>query len=226
MRAALLLLALVTPGLVAAAEYGKKTLDDRIYYIEFPRRMPAEPRLFVWLHPASGNARYQFIWWMRSKLFRSSTILLCPQATGMGWNAGSDEAYLTTVIAHVMKTYKVDPTRVYLGGHSSGAGFTWYYGLKNQKTFTALIPAAGHWNKGYLRPKADPPPDVYIYHSVDDDVIPFRFAEEARKTLKEKGFTVHLLKDKRKHGLGPKLQTMVKSVLARKPKRKPPALKK
>jgi hypothetical protein len=225
MRAALLLFVCFTAAVISGAEHGKKALDDRIYYLELPRKLPPKPKLFVWLHPANGNAQYQFIWWQRSRLSRSGTILLCPQAAGMGWVARRDEAYLTKVIAHVMKKYTVAPRRVYLGGHSSGAGFTWYYGLKNQKTFTALIPAAGHWHEGYLRPTADPPPDIYIYHSVDDNVIPYAYAEKAQKTLKKKGFTVHLVKDKRKHGLGPKLQTLVKQVLAKKPK-PPPAQKK
>ena len=139
----------------------------------------------------------------------------------MSWNAKSDESYLTKVIAHVVETYKVEPTRVYLGGHSSGAGFTWYYGLKNQKTFAALVPAAGFWHDRLVSKKEEPTPEVYIYHSENDDVIPFSHAERAQATLKEKGFAVTLVKDTRKHGLGPKLQSLVKAVLAKTPKRAP-----
>jgi len=88
-------------------------------------------------------------------------------------------------------------------------------------TIGGLVPAAGFWQDGFVSKKGEPAPVIYIAHSEDVDVIPFSHAEKAQVVLKAKGFTVSVLKDTRKHGLGPKLQTQVKAVLAKPPKRPP-----
>jgi predicted esterase len=209
------LLLLLMCSALWAADYGKKTLEDRVYYLHVPAKRLSTPRLFVWLHPASGNAQPQFTWWLRSRLFNTGTILLAPQAKAIGWSNVNDESFLVDLIAQVMKEYNVPAGHVYLGGHSSGAGFTWYYGLKHQDLFAALFPACGVWHAGFAREKEEYAPDIYIYHSRNDPVIPFSHSQEASETLIAKGFTVKLIEDSEQHSIGVKMQKLVKTVLSK-----------
>ena len=199
----------------------KYELDGRPYYVYRSSKAGSKPSMLVWLHPGSGDARPQFEWLKRSRLLARGRILLCPQAQGTNWHAPHDEAHLTKVITLVMKKYNVDPLRVHLGGHSSGGCFTWAYGLKHQEKFQTLIPACAAWHDSFVSSKKDVAPDVYIYHSTNDPVFPFTHAQKAKATLEKLNFTVSLLVDSKGHAIGPKFLTMLKKVLARKPKARP-----
>ena len=111
-----------------------------------PKKLPDEGRqLLVWCHPGSGQPKPQFDWWRSSKLFRQDTILLCPQAQGRGWNIRHDAPYVDQLIKKVVTDYQIDPSRIILGGHSSGGFFSYQYGLKRQGSFAALLIAGAFY---------------------------------------------------------------------------------
>jgi len=53
------------------------------------------------------------------------------------------EKDIINVMELVLANYPVDRKRMYLGGHSMGAGGTWYIGAKYPKYWTALVPLSG-----------------------------------------------------------------------------------
>jgi len=89
--------------------------------------------------------------------------------------------------------FNIDPTRVYLTGHSMGGHGTWHVGVMNPTRFAAIAPSAG-WNSFYTyggSPKPSWPFDrarahsdtthfltnlarrgVYILHGTADDNVP------------------------------------------------------
>jgi predicted esterase len=46
-------------------------------------------------------------------------------------------------IDYAVRTYKVDPTRIYLGGHSQGSGDTWDYVTNYPQQLAAIFPISG-----------------------------------------------------------------------------------
>jgi dipeptidyl aminopeptidase/acylaminoacyl peptidase len=52
------------------------------------------------------------------------------------------ELDMMNVLAAVREQYTVDPTRIYLMGHSMGGGATWHFGIKYRDLWAALAPVA------------------------------------------------------------------------------------
>ncbi len=48
-------------------------------------------------------------------------------------------------IDYAINTYKVDTSRIYMGGHSQGAGNTWDYVVNYPEQLAAIFPIAGHY---------------------------------------------------------------------------------
>jgi poly(3-hydroxybutyrate) depolymerase len=62
--------------------------------------------------------------------------------TGYSKESGGEQDVLD-VAGRVKASYNIDPSRVYLGGHSMGGGGTWRLGLLYADYFAGLIPIAG-----------------------------------------------------------------------------------
>jgi predicted peptidase len=57
--------------------------------------------------------------------------------------ANGGEQDVLDVTELMQKSYSIDPSRVYLGGHSMGGGGTWTIGLAYRDRYAALAPMAG-----------------------------------------------------------------------------------
>jgi polyhydroxybutyrate depolymerase len=102
------------------------------------------------------------------------------------WNTGQlraesprakidDLAFFRSLLDTVEKQLNVDKSRVYVTGHSNGAGMTFRLGTELSERFTALAPVASHvWAKD---PKpARPLPTLYIV-GTNDPLIPLAGGE-------------------------------------------------
>ena len=73
-----------------------------------------------------------------------SFIVISPQLSRSQSNWGPN--IVDGIVDHVMKTYNIDPDRVYLTGLSLGGGGTWAYAVSDYNTdnkFAAIAPIAG-----------------------------------------------------------------------------------
>ena len=105
--------------------------------------------LVVLLHGAGGDETnfiesYRGLW---PKLAEERGYILA-SVNGRGPLSGyrketGGEQDVLDVLDLVKGRYNIDPSRVYLGGHSMGGGGTWSVGLTHPKLFAGLIPIAG-----------------------------------------------------------------------------------
>jgi len=65
------------------------------------------------------------------------------EKTEHGWTDSGTEEFVVDLIECVLRTWKVDPDRVYLGGHSMGGYGTWTLGAHHADSVAGLAPSAG-----------------------------------------------------------------------------------
>ncbi|HET6384817.1 MAG TPA: alpha/beta fold hydrolase [Armatimonadota bacterium] len=106
----------------------------RLYYLEAPKPVQAGKRysLVILLHGLGGDPISVADYTGFARLARKANFfLVCPLAEGdptvwsVGLNTGlhdpTDVEFFSTLIDHLEKTLPVDPDRVFVAGHSSGA---------------------------------------------------------------------------------------------------------
>jgi len=201
--------------------------DGRTYYLHVPDdwleqisggsasddlQKPAPPVLLVWLHPSGGNAKPEYDWLVRNRKKQiQDMVVLAPQAAGRGWSTRDDARFVDSVIEKIIQDYQLDADRTILGGHSAGAMFTYMYGLPRQERFFMIVPAAGRIHTRFVRvsPANCKSPYFHIYHSKNDQVVPFKHAKEAKAILEKRGYRVDLTTDKIQHNVGPKVLDII-----------------
>jgi predicted peptidase len=118
-------------------------------------------------------------------------LVLMPQSpTGIDW---TDElAVLDDLLDHVVNTYPVDTSRIYLTGYSMGGAGVWGWGAYAPDRFAALVPVAGYWNINSataldlkICSLADTP--VYTFHSKDDMNVGYTLTSGLVSTLERCG---------------------------------------
>jgi predicted esterase/rhodanese-related sulfurtransferase len=198
---------------------GLRFRDGLAYLIQVPELSEGQrPGLLVWCHPGDGTPKPEFKWWQGFSLFdgkKDRVILLAPQARNRGWSPDADGPRLAALIDEVIATHDVDPAAVVLGGHSSGGFFTLDWGLGQQETFQALVPAAAFATRPLPRPHRQSAPSIHIYHSTNDGVIPYAKMEKTKAGLEEKDYTVDLVSDNQRHNIGPKLAERMERLFQR-----------
>lgn len=94
-------------------------------------------------------------------------ILVSPQTeTNTYW----DVARLDRLLAHIRKTYRIDPHRVYLTGLSLGGRGTWVWAAARPEVFAAAVPVAGWGDEASACAIKDMP--VWAFHGDSDEAVP------------------------------------------------------
>lgn len=116
-------------------------------------------------------------------------IVAAPDALGGGdWTTGQNEDAVLWLTQAIMNSYAVDPKRVLLTGYSMGGQGTWHIAGRNQDLFTAAMPISGEAARGEVEWKIP----VMVMHSLDDELLPFRQAEDLYIELKRQGANAEL----------------------------------
>lgn len=92
-----------------------------------------------------------------------------------------DVAFLSALIAHLKETLAVDPKRVYMAGHSSGAMMTYRYAAERGGDLAAIGAVAGSVGSDYgtdgthsIRiPAPVAPVSVIAFHGKADPTVPY-----------------------------------------------------
>lgn len=102
-----------------------------------------------------------------SRVLDEGAILLAPQSPGP-WSPDA----LDRFVDYALRTYAIDPDRVYLTGLSMGGAGTWHYAAAHPERLAAAMP---------ICPASIPAPDdaaqlealpIRAYHAWDDTVVP------------------------------------------------------
>jgi pimeloyl-ACP methyl ester carboxylesterase len=155
--------------------------------------------LVVMLHGALGNERYYF-----SGLFDTAVIKGEAERRGyilVGVNGGSrfglSEQDAFEVINSVTRDYKIDASRVYLMGHSTGALATWLIASSKPEKFAGIAaisggpPAQGDALAGLLE-KIKGLPSMVVHGSLDG-IVPVQLSRSMAASAEKAGLKVKLL---------------------------------
>lgn len=194
--------------------------DGHKYYLHVPTFVVKETSnsshtatqagLLLWLHSGGIGAKDQFAWWLKSKQFDKSVILLCPEASDIpnGWNVGRDMAFVRSVFEQTRRDYGVAASNVVIAGHSLGGAHAWWLALQMQDQIGAILACK------CLAPLPPPPaakpkpPRTIWYYADNDPYKPMAKPEESKAQMEKSGYTIEVFKDNLQHDLGPKAQEL------------------
>lgn len=92
------------------------------------------------------------------------------------------------LIAHVLETYQVDASRVYLTGNSMGGGGTWEFAQRHPEMFAAVFPVSGHTpNLSLLSTIIDAKLPVWAFGAENDYTNPYTDTVNAIKSISDGG---------------------------------------
>ncbi len=72
--------------------------------------------------------------------------LVCPEVlvkSEHGWTTDGTEEWVLELVDAALRTFKVDPSRVFLAGHSMGGYGSWTLGAHHADRLAAIVPSAG-----------------------------------------------------------------------------------
>ena len=187
MRLRASLAALLLPIAAACAAEGRLTFDEpapgrdsgRIYWyvpdgLDVSRPVP----LFVFLHGGSwnspdnapGNYFSDEKQWLMPDIANAPFVVAAPSAPpapdGSRWNRDGVSKVIDATVAAAKAKFKIDPERVFLGGHSMGAYGAYHLGQILADRFAGVWISAGGWWEADYRSFLGTP--VYIQHGALD----------------------------------------------------------
>ncbi len=131
--------------------------DAAGFFVAAPDGLPARPEL-----PAS------FL--LNPRLWNSGQLV-----PGNPRSRIDDVAFFRALLDELARRLPVDPRRVYVTGHSNGAGMTFRLGAELSDRFAALAPVAGLcWNSG---PKPAHPRPTLCFYGTEDPLVPLNGGE-------------------------------------------------
>lgn len=177
-----------------------KLVPYRLYIPTSYDRSKKHPMIMT-LHGAGGDEnnfldRYQGLW---PKLAEERGYIVV-SANGRGPTSGytkesGGEQDVMNVIGLVQKKYNIDPSRIYLAGHSMGASGTWRLGFQYRETFAALAPIAGSRMTPALETALASGRKIplIIVAGMKDALVPVAGCREVAKKAESLGYTVKYL---------------------------------
>ena len=192
------MMALSLSSAAAGAGITKETVkidrDSRTYYLFVPDSVGAEPApLVITLH-GSGRDGRPLVDLFRSLAAKERFIVAGPDAIDRrGWQApGDGPAVLYFVVEAIKAKHAVDGRRIYLFGHSAGAGFALTMGIVESEYFAGVAVHSAALQEGltdHLRATPRKLP-IVIFHGTRDAIIPIAIGRQTRDALVAAGFPV------------------------------------
>jgi polyhydroxybutyrate depolymerase len=177
----------VVPGVTRTVNLG-----DRPFQLHVPRSYDAATKapLVVLLHGyRSGAAQLEAYFKLTAESDRRGFLYAMPDGTTdesgqKFWNATpaccdyyhtgvDDSAYLTRLLDTVASEYSVDPTRVYLVGHSNGGFMAHRMACEHSTRITAIVSLAGAITDDTAKCAPERQVSVLQIHGTEDQTIAF-----------------------------------------------------
>ncbi len=132
--------------------------------------------------------------------------------------------FLRDLVEHLRSRYPIDPRRVYLFGHSAGAGFALQMGLLESRYFAAVAIHAGAFHESeekWLLAQAKRKIPFHLAVGNRDERVPVAVVRSTRNALEVAGFPVELIEmanhDHWYYDLAPKINRAAWTFLAAHP---------
>ena len=158
------------------------TIRKALIYIPEGAKTNNTPIIFTF-HGHGGNMENMYKT-RRFDLLWPEAIFICPQGlntigqltdpegklpgwqNGMGVNADRDLKFFDTMLAFLIRNYRIDQNRIYATGHSNGGGFTYLLWAARGPIFAAVAPSAAvaARSMNLLKPK----PVLHLYGEKDE----------------------------------------------------------
>jgi poly(3-hydroxybutyrate) depolymerase len=196
-------LALVAPSAAESAKVAKETFAsggrNRTCYLAVPGKLdPGKPApLVIVLHGSNRDGSSLVEKW--AKLAEKEGFLVAgPDASNPAyWKAPEDgPAFLRELVDRLRSRYPIDARRVYLFGHSAGAGFALQMGLLESRYFAAVAVHAGALHEDeekWLLAQAKRKIPFHLAVGDRDQGLPLAEVRATRDALKAGGFPVELV---------------------------------
>lgn len=169
---------------------GSKVHD---YFAEAPVEADGPRPAIVLLHGAKRTGASMIDMW-RKTAKASGAVLLAPNSSGVAWSASDDPDQMFDALLDDAKSrYSIDPDRIYLFGHSSGAIRALDLTLTRSDVFAATALHAGVPGAQHLQRLADASrraTRIAILLGSDDHIFPTTRAVETGKAVAEAGHHV------------------------------------
>lgn len=165
---------------------------DGLIYIPAGYKADQPMPLVVLLHGAGGDARGGLSI-LQSLADEFNLILLAPESRGRTWDFildgyGPDVAYIEKALAQTFGRYKIDASRLAVGGFSDGASYALSLGITNGGLFTHVL----SFSPGFMdasRPEGKP--RIFNSHGTRDQVLPIdRCSRRLVPDLQRRGYEV------------------------------------
>lgn len=171
---------------------------NRSYYIYSPASLkPSSPApLLVLLHGSGSNGNSLLEHW-KKLADREGVILVGPDSVDVSrWLVPVDgPKFLHDLVEAVKAKHAINPRRVYLFGHSAGAGFALLMSLYESEYFAATAIHAGT-----LKPEsfsvialAKRKSPIHIQIGTADPLVPLTTVRKTRDELNARGFSAQLI---------------------------------
>ena len=169
----------------------------RAYYLFIPGKVPTSKTLplIVLLHGSNRNGLSLVEKW-KDLASKEGIILAGPDSSNSAsWRTPEDgPAFLHELVEALKAKYPINPRRVYLFGHSAGAGFAINRSLfeSQYSAATAIhagaLPRQGYTYIDYAKRKIP----LAIWVGTVDAYVPLAVARSTRDAMNERGFAVQL----------------------------------
>ena len=169
----------------------------RSYYLLVPEaaKKAGPAPLLVLLHGSGRNGRSLVEKW-EPLAKNEGVILVGPDAsTSAGWRVPDDgPEFLYDVIELLAGQLEIDRRRIYLFGHSAGAGHALVMALLESEYLTAVAIHAGamHESSFQLIERAPRKTPIGMWVGTNDALFPLKVVRATRDALKEGGFSPEL----------------------------------
>ena len=203
-RCVLLILIIVTPftasPVLAQKIVKESTLSkgkERSYYVFAPDKItPATPApLIILLHGSGRNGLSLAEKW-KEIAKKEKLIIAGPDSiNSQQWKIPEDGPDFIQQLVETLKAkYPIDTRRVYLFGHSAGAGHALYLSLLESEYFAATAVHAGAVGPGAIpfMERAQRKIPIAIFVGTNDELVPLPLVRADRDALHARGFKVEL----------------------------------
>jgi len=201
---ALLLFTILTPFTQAPAPAGKIVKEslrsqgkERTYYLFAPEKIsPTAPVPLIVLLHGSGRNGLSLVEKWKELAKKEGVIVAGPDAlTSQGWRIPEDGPdFIHELVQALIKKYPINARRVYLFGHSAGAGQALYLSLLESEYFAATAVHAGALGAedGPYIERARRKIPIAIFVGTDDQLFPLPVVRATRDALNARGFKSEL----------------------------------
>ena len=196
------LLIVLAANPVSSQEISKELITSkgktRVYYLFVPEKLnPATPSpLIVMLH-GSGRNGISLVEKWKDLAKEEKVIIVGPDAlNSQAWNIpGDGPDFIHELVEALKAKYPINARRVYLFGHSAGAGQALYLSLLESEYFAATAIHAGalHGRQAsQLIDSAKRKIPIAIFVGTNDNFFPLPVVRATRDALNAKGFNAEL----------------------------------